>query len=106
MLKAVGKTDIGNIREINQDDFNCGVLGEDAVFAVVCDGMGGEKGGHIASRTAADIVTDSVTAAYGSGFGDNSIRGILQTAVSRSIMDITPSALVIKCFLGWKRASS
>ena len=57
MLKAVGKTDIGNIREINQDDFNCGVLGEDAVFAVVCDGMGGEKGGHIASRTAADIVT-------------------------------------------------
>ena len=37
MLKAVGKTDIGNIREINQDDFNCGVLGDDAVFAVVVD---------------------------------------------------------------------
>ena len=51
MLKAVGKTDIGNVREINQDDFNCGVLGDDAVFAVVCDGMGGEKGGHIASLT-------------------------------------------------------
>ena len=38
MLKAVGKTDIGNIREINQDDFNCGVLGDDAVFAVVDNG--------------------------------------------------------------------
>ena len=88
MLKAVGKTDIGNIREINQDDFNCGVLGDDAVFAVVCDGMGGEKGGHIASRTAADIVTDSVTAAYGSGFGDNSIRGILQTAVTAANISV------------------
>ena len=88
MLKAVGKTDIGNVREINQDDFNCGVLGDDAVFAVVCDGMGGEKGGHIASRTAADIVTDSVTAAYGSGFGDNSIRGILQTAVTAANVSV------------------
>ncbi len=81
MLKAAGKTDIGNVREINQDDFSCGTLGDDAVFAVVCDGMGGENGGHIASRTACNIVTDSVRAAYGSGFGDNSIRGLLQTAV-------------------------
>ena len=50
MLKAIGRTDIGNVRETNQDDFNCGVLGDNAVFAVVCDGMGGEKGGHRAER--------------------------------------------------------
>ncbi len=88
MLKAMGNTDIGNVRETNQDDFNCGVLGEDAVFAVVCDGMGGEKGGNIASRTACDIVTDSVTAAYGSGFGDNSIRSMLQTAVTAANVSV------------------
>ncbi len=88
MLKAAGKTDIGNAREINQDDFNCGALGDTAVFAVVCDGMGGEKGGHIASRTACDIVTDSVMAAYGSGFGDNSIRAILQTAVTAANVSV------------------
>ena len=89
MLKAFGKTDAGNVREMNQDDFNCGVLGdEEAVFAVVCDGMGGEKGGNIASRTACDIVTDSVTAAYGSGFGDNSIKRILQTAVTAANVSV------------------
>ncbi len=88
MLKVTGKTDIGNVREINQDDFNCGVLGDTAVFAVVCDGMGGEKGGHIASRTACDIVTDSVMAAYGSGFGDNSVRAILQTAVTAANVSV------------------
>ena len=88
MLKAYGNTDTGNVRENNQDDFNCGVLGKDAVFAVVCDGMGGENGGHIASRTACDIVTDSLTAAYGSGFGDNSIRAILQTAVTAANVSV------------------
>ncbi|MBQ5666832.1 MAG: protein phosphatase 2C domain-containing protein, partial [Oscillospiraceae bacterium] len=89
MLKAYGKTDVGNVREMNQDDFNCGVLGDkEAVFAVVCDGMGGEKGGNIASRTACDIVTDSVTAAYGSGFGDNSIKRILQTAVTAANVSV------------------
>lgn len=88
MLKAYGNTDTGNVRENNQDDFNCGVLGKDAVFAVVCDGMGGENGGHIASRTACDIVTDSLTAAYGSGFGDNSIRSILQTAVTAANVSV------------------
>ena len=36
MLKAYGKTDVGNVREMNQDDFNSGVLDEkEAVFAVV-----------------------------------------------------------------------
>ena len=88
MLKAFGKTDVGNVRENNQDDFNCGVLGEEAVFAVVWDGMGGENCGNVASRTACDIVTDSVTAAYGSGFGDNSIRGILQTAVTAANVSV------------------
>ncbi len=89
MLKAYGKTDVGNIREMNEDDFNCGVLSDkESVFAVVCDGMGGENGGSIASRIACDIVTDSITAAYGSGFGDNSIKRILQTAVTAANVSV------------------
>lgn len=88
MLKAIGKTDMGNVRESNQDDYNYGNLDDDSVFAVVCDGMGGEKGGHIASRIASDVITDSIVAAYGSGFGDNSIRGILQTAATAANISV------------------
>ena len=88
MLKAIGKTDIGNVREINQDYFVCGELGENAVYAVVCDGMGGENGGHIASKTACEIVRDSILGAYGSLFSDNSIRGILQTAATAANVSV------------------
>ena len=65
MLKAVGKTDIGNIREINQDDFNCGVLGDDAVFAVVCDGMGGAKAGNVASSMAVKHISEYIINSFG-----------------------------------------
>lgn len=88
MLKVTGKTDIGKVRETNQDYFLCGNLGEEAVYAVVCDGMGGENGGHVASKLACEIVRDSILAAYGSGYGDNSVRGVLQTAVTAANISV------------------
>jgi len=45
-------SDTGRIREVNQDmcEIRCFKSGE--VLALVCDGMGGERGGNIASETA------------------------------------------------------
>ena len=81
MLKAVGKTDIGNVREINQDDFNCGVLGDDAVFAVVCDGMGGSNAGREASSRAVAIIKERIVKSYRSDYDSNRIRNLLVAAV-------------------------
>ena len=52
MVKAYGLTDIGKIRESNQDSFAVSVDGALPVWAVVCDGMGGANGGYFASSTA------------------------------------------------------
>ena len=82
MLKAFGRTDTGNVRENNQDDFNCGVLGEDAVFAVVCDGMGGENNGKDASSIAAEVVKSKFIAGYDSSFSANSLRNLLVSTVT------------------------
>ena len=51
-MKIVGKTDIGLVRETNQDAFKIVALGQSAGFALVCDGMGGVNGGDRASSIA------------------------------------------------------
>jgi PPM family protein phosphatase len=53
-VAAGGATDAGRVRPDNQDAYVVG----DALFAV-CDGVGGHRGGQVASRTAIDALTES-----------------------------------------------
>ncbi|MBE6572111.1 MAG: Stp1/IreP family PP2C-type Ser/Thr phosphatase [Ruminococcaceae bacterium] len=55
-IQFFGKTDIGSVRDTNQDNFfadylDCGI-DEQVFLAVVCDGMGGASGGSFASSLA------------------------------------------------------
>lgn len=54
-MRACGLTDIGAVRESNQDSFAVSISGAQPVWAVVCDGMGGANGGYFASSTAVGI---------------------------------------------------
>lgn len=55
MMQVWGLTDVGLVRKDNQDAFSIVRNdGSETVIAVVCDGMGGVKGGGVASRIAAD----------------------------------------------------
>lgn len=50
-------TNSGLKREMNQDVFYTHKFSEQVGFAVVCDGMGGQSAGHIASEMVCSIVT-------------------------------------------------
>jgi PPM family protein phosphatase len=63
-LEVFSKSDIGLVRNQNQDDCRFGVISPSCVWAVVCDGMGGANGGNIASATAVDYISTKITDLY------------------------------------------
>ena len=58
-LKIYAKTDVGRVRSINQDCYDFCVVSENLAWAVVCDGMGGESFGEVASSIAKNTVKEN-----------------------------------------------
>ncbi len=59
-----GNTDIGKVRSANEDGFDFGTFDDGTAWAVVCDGMGGVRGGQIASSLVTEMVGDKIRKCY------------------------------------------
>lgn len=80
-----GKTDVGNHRAANQDNFLIRKYSADVLVAVVCDGMGGVNGGNTASRIASGAFYAAVNEAEKShplffGMSEDDIYDVLKKA--------------------------
>ena len=53
-MRAFGKSDIGKVRDMNQDSFYIASPEDKVQIFIVADGMGGYKGGEIASKLAVE----------------------------------------------------
>lgn len=99
-MKMASKTDTGLQRNSNQDSYAVGELPGEAVWAVVCDGMGGASGGSVASTTAVKSISEQISASYRPGMGANSIRNLLQSAVSTANLTVFDMSKSIKNLAG------
>ncbi len=61
-MRAYAATDVGRIREVNQDYIFCSMepVGKLPNLFMVADGMGGHKAGDLASRYTVETLTDSI----------------------------------------------
>lgn len=91
-MDIYGATDIGQVRSSNQDTYRCGRLTDTAVYAVVCDGMGGANGGNIASSIAADIMEKRIVSQYRENMPEASVLNMLESAVGAANIEVFDKA--------------
>lgn len=83
-MKIFSKTDIGLKRTTNQDFYDNGEFSDNAIWIVVCDGMGGANGGNIASEIAVDKTKEYLLKNYKSDIEEDDIEELLIDAVEYS----------------------
>lgn len=80
-IEIAALTDVGNVRQFNEDSI---VTDPDAGVAVLADGMGGHRAGEVASRMATQIILSTLQTQIAE-FGADSDRHTPSWAVDRSI---------------------
>ena len=81
-MLVYGNTDVGLVREINEDAFTYSKISDCLAFAIVCDGMGGYEGGEIAAQKAIEIISDSFSKSLKEGIKNSSIRYLIESAIT------------------------
>ena len=82
-MKVWGVTDIGLVRKENQDAFAvCQHEHSGCTVCVVCDGMGGENAGSVASEMTIEFMSDRIRKGFRSNISRNYIRNLLITSVT------------------------
>lgn len=87
-MKISARTDVGMVRSNNQDSYAAGEFQNGVAWAVVCDGMGGNAGGNIASSTAVKSISERITSAYRETMTSSSIKNLLVTAITNANFEI------------------
>lgn len=81
-MNLYGMTDTGLKREMNQDVFYTHKFSEQVGFAIVCDGMGGQNAGHIASEMVCSVISSRLIDSDILKSSHDNISGLLISAIS------------------------
>ena len=93
-MRLFSKVDIGKVRTSNQDAAEAFMITDNVAFAICCDGMGGAKGGDIASSNAIKVISDYVKNSYNPDMSNEKIASLLKNAIlsaNYTVFDIAKS---------------
>lgn len=99
-MRIYSQTDVGRRRTTNQDAYQTGNFDNGAVFAVVCDGMGGANAGQVASSTSAQMIFDYVCKSYSPKMNSVAIENMLRAAVRTANTEIWEQSRQNKEYFG------
>lgn len=91
-MEVFSKSDIGIVRNENQDSSRFGVISPSCVWAVVCDGMGGANGGKTASSTAVEYISDKIEKLYNDSLSKEEIATFLTEIVANANLKVFEKA--------------
>ncbi len=81
-----GRSETGSIRQDNEDSFAFKSIGG-ALLMVLADGIGGIRGGEVASMTAVDAIMNNFPSDI-EGYGEEEIRSLFEKLFDRANRDI------------------
>ena len=99
-MEAWGLTDLGNVREQNQDFYEILALNSRQTLLVVCDGMGGAKSGNVASKLAAEVFVGEVRRTARPEMERAQIEAMLRSAVELANRAVFEQSKVSRDFEG------
>lgn len=92
-MRAFAKSDIGKVRENNQDSYYCSKEGDSLNLYIVADGMGGYNGGEVASSLAVAAAKGYMENNFASSCNDReSILLLIKNAIEYANMVVIEKA--------------
>ncbi len=79
-MRVFGKTDVGKVRKTNQDTFFIEKLSDETYIVCLCDGMGGENGGEIASSEAISAFSLKLKQGFSEELNDEGMFNLLTSS--------------------------
>ena len=93
-MKIFALSDVGKIREDNEDNFGFETMGDEQGVFVVCDGMGGAQAGQVASQIASTVFISE-------------LKGYVREKMTLRYMESTlQNALRFACYETYQKANS